>query len=94
MSCTAWLFWSRQAISATPCSVMTAVCWKADVSTIVPLIEAPVTSFQHTAVITEQGVAEIAWRDQKSQAVQLIEHAAHPAARDDLWEEAQELGLL
>jgi len=67
---------------------------KADVSTIVPLIEAPVTSFQHTAVITEQGVAEIAWRDQKSQAVQLIEHAAHPAARDDLWEEAQELGLL
>lgn len=67
---------------------------KADMSTIVPLIEAPVTSFQHTAVITEQGVAEIAWRDQKSQAVQLIEHAAHPAARDDLWEEAQELRLL
>jgi len=67
---------------------------KADMSTIVPLIEAPVTSFQHTAVITEQGVAEIAWRDQKSQAVQLIEHAAHPDARDDLWEEAQELRLL
>ena len=77
-------------------AIMALRSWhpKADVSTIVPLIEAPVTSFQHTAVITEQGVAEIAWRDQKSQAVQLIEHAAHPAARDDLWEEAQELGLL
>ena len=30
---------------------------KADVSTIVPLVDEPVTSFQHTAVITEQGVA-------------------------------------
>lgn len=77
-------------------SIMALRSWhpKADRSTIVPLLEDPVTSFQHSAVITEHGVAEIAWRDQKSQAVQLIEHAAHPAARDYLWEEAQELGLL
>ncbi len=66
----------------------------ANVSTIVPKLEAPVTSFQHTAVITEQGVADIALRDEKGQAVQLIEHAAHPDAREWLWEEAQELGLV
>ena len=30
---------------------------KADVSTIVPLIDEPVTSFQHSAVVTENGVA-------------------------------------
>ncbi len=66
----------------------------AHVSTIVPKLEAPVTSFQHSAVITEQGVADIAMRDEKEQAVHLIEHAAHPSARDWLWEEAQELGLI
>lgn len=66
----------------------------ADVSTIVSQLDAPVTSFQHSAVITEQGVADIAMRDEKEQAVHLIEHAAHPAARDYLWEEAQELGLI
>lgn len=45
-------------------------------------------------MITEQGVADIALRDEKGQAVQLIEHAAHPDAREWLWEEAQELGLV
>ena len=66
---------------------------KADVSTIVPLIDEPVTSFQHTAVITEQGVAEIFGSDEKSQARQLIEHAAHPRVREELREEAAALGL-
>ena len=32
---------------------------KADCSTIVPLVDEPVTSFQMTAVVTEQGMAEI-----------------------------------
>lgn len=66
----------------------------ADVSTVVAQLDAPVTSFQHTAVVTQQGVADIALRDEKEQAVHLIEHAAHPAARDELWEAAQELGLV
>lgn len=66
---------------------------KADVSTIVPLLDEPVTSFQHTAVVTEQGVAEIFGSDERTQARQLIDHAAHPDVRDELREEAAELGL-
>lgn len=66
---------------------------KADVSTIVPLLDEPITSFQMSAVVTEQGVAEVFGRDQREQARQLIEHAAHPRVRDELREEAVELGL-
>lgn len=66
---------------------------KADVSTIVPLVDEPVTSFQHTAVVTEQGVAEIFGNDEKQQAHQLVERAAHPRVRDELREEAAALGL-
>lgn len=67
---------------------------KADVSTIVPLVDEPVTSFQMSAVVTEQGVAEMFGHDQTTQAVHLIEHAAHPDVRDELREEAVALGLL
>ena len=66
---------------------------KADVSTIVPLVDEPVTSFQHTAVVTEQGVAEIFGGDEKRQARQLVENAAHPRIRGELREEAAALGL-
>jgi acyl-CoA hydrolase len=67
---------------------------RADVSTIVPLVDEPVTSFQMSAVVTEQGVAELFGRDQADQAAQLIEHAAHPDVREELREEAEQLGLL
>ena len=67
---------------------------KADCSTIVPLVDEPVTSFQHSAVVTEQGVALIAGLDERTQARNLIDHAAHPRVRDELREEAAELGLL
>ena len=67
---------------------------KADCSTIVPLVDEPVTSFQMSAVVTEQGVAEIAGNDQREQARQLIEHAAHPSVREELREEGVALGLL
>lgn len=66
---------------------------KADCSTIVPLVDEPVTSFQHSAVVTEQGVARIAGLDERAQARNLIEHAAHPRVRDELREEARALGL-
>ncbi len=66
---------------------------RADVSTIVGLLEGPVTSFQHTAVVTENGTAEIMGWDAKAQARHLIEEAAHPSVRADLWEDAAELGL-
>ena len=66
---------------------------KADVSTIVPLVDEPVTSFQMSAVVTEQGVAQVFGLDQAEQARQLIEHAAHPSVREELREEAAALGL-
>jgi len=66
---------------------------KADTSTIVPRVSAPVTSFQMSAVITEQGTADILGHDQERQAANLISKAAHPDARDELWQAADELGL-
>lgn len=66
---------------------------KADCSTVVPLIDEPVTSFQASAIITENGAAELFGYDQQSQARHLIEQAAHPRVREELWEEAITLGL-
>lgn len=66
---------------------------RADCSSVVPLLDEPVTSLQMTAVVTEQGVAELLGYDEKTQARHLIECAAHPDVRSELWEEAKELGL-
>ena len=66
---------------------------KADCSTVVPLVDEPVTSFQMSAIVTEQGTAEVFGRDQREQARQIIENAAHPSVREELWEEAVALGL-
>lgn len=63
-------------------------------STIVPLLDEPVTSFQMSSVVTEQGVAGVFGHEQQAQVRNLIEHAAHPTVREELWEEAQALGLL
>jgi acyl-CoA hydrolase len=65
---------------------------RANVSTIVSLIEGPVTSFQHTSVVTENGMAQIFGNEEREQVRQLIEHAAHPDARDQLWEAAKTQG--
>jgi acyl-CoA hydrolase len=62
-----------------------------DTSTIVPRLTEPVTSFQHSAVVTEQGCAHIFGRSQRAQARLIIEHAAHPDARERLHEHAAEL---
>ena len=67
---------------------------KADCSTIIPLIDEPVTSFQHSAVVTENGVATIWGQSQEEQARNLIEQAAHPQVHEELWEEAHALGLV
>ena len=64
-----------------------------DTSTIVPRLTDPVTSFQHSAVVSEQGCAHIFGRSQRAQAQLIIEHAAHPAAREQLREHAALLGL-
>jgi acyl-CoA hydrolase len=64
---------------------------RADCSTIVPLLQEPVTSFQHTAVVTENGTAELTGRSQADQAAALVERAAAPAVRDELREHAGRL---
>jgi acyl-CoA hydrolase len=66
---------------------------KADVSSIVPLLTEPATSFQATAIVTEHGLAPIWGLDQRAQAAGLIEIAAHPDARAELRDAAGRLGL-
>jgi len=67
---------------------------KADVSTIVPLLDERVTHVQHTAVVTEQGLAQMFGYSQNEQARALIDNCPHPMARAELEEEAEALGLL
>ena len=67
---------------------------KANVSTIVPVLTEPVTTLQHSAVATENGIAEVFGRTQGEQASNIIEQAAHPDARAELRERAREFGLL
>lgn len=66
---------------------------KANVSTIVPIITEPVTSFQHSAVATENGIADIFGRSQSEQARNIIEQAAHPDAREELRAAASRMGV-
>jgi acyl-CoA hydrolase len=60
----------------------------------VPLVDEPVTSFQPSAVVTEQGVAGLWGSTEQEQARALVEQAAHPSVREELYEEAVALGLL
>jgi acyl-CoA hydrolase len=66
---------------------------KSHSSTIVPLLDTPATSFQHSVIVTDQGSAHIFGRSQHDQARLLIEEAAAPKARDELWQAAEQLGL-
>jgi acyl-CoA hydrolase len=66
---------------------------KADVSTVVPKLDGPATSFQHSFIVSEQGTAAIWGRDASSQAQQIIDHVAHPSARQQLRAAGRTLGL-
>ncbi|WP_455130506.1 acetyl-CoA hydrolase/transferase family protein [Propionibacterium acidifaciens] len=66
---------------------------KAGVSTVVPKIASPVTSHQMSAIATENGIAQVFGNDEDEQARQIIEHAAHPDARDELREAGGAMGL-
>ena len=76
-------------------SFMALPSWhdKSESSTIVPLLDEPVTSFQHSFVVTENGIAQCAGVSQAQQARNLIDQAAHPSARDLLKRAAQQMGL-
>jgi acyl-CoA hydrolase len=66
---------------------------KARVSTVVPRLAGPVTSFQHSYFVSEQGTAVIWGNDASEQARQIISHVAHPSARDGLREAGRTLGF-
>jgi len=66
---------------------------KADVSTVVPRIDGPVTSFQHSYIVSEQGAAVIWGHDARQQADQIIERVAHPSAREELRAAGRVIGL-
>jgi acyl-CoA hydrolase len=66
---------------------------KADVSTVVPRLTGPVTSFQHSFIVSEQGTAAIWGHDAATQAGQIIDQVAHPSVRDELGQAARELGF-
>ena len=51
---------------------------KADVSTVVPRLTGPVTSFQHSFIVSDQGTAAIWGHDASAQAEQIITTVAHP----------------
>ena len=57
---------------------------RADRSTIVPVLDGPATSFQHSWVVTEQGAAAITPEPFATQVRNLVRHAAHPAAKPAL----------
>ncbi len=66
---------------------------KADVSTVVPRLGGPVTSFQHSFIVSEQGTAAIWGYDAFAQAEQIIDQVAHPSAREELREAGRGLGF-
>lgn len=77
-------------------SFMALPSWhgKSDSSNIVTRLSEAATSFQHSFVVTEQGVAECFGRSASDQAANLIENAAHPEAREYLREAARANGLI
>jgi acyl-CoA hydrolase len=66
---------------------------KSDSSTIIAALTGPVTSFQHSALVTEYGCARIFGRSQRAQAQLIIDEIAHPDVRELLRIAAKEIGL-
>jgi acyl-CoA hydrolase len=77
-------------------SFMALPSWhpKANKSTIVPRLADSVTSFQHSFVVTENGIADCFGHSAVQQATNLIEKAAHPSVREELREAARGLNIL
>jgi acyl-CoA hydrolase len=77
-------------------SYMALPSWhpKANTSTIVPRLTENITSFQHSFVVTENGIAACFGKSQQEQATNLIEQAAHPSVRSELREAAKDLKLI
>lgn len=66
---------------------------KADVSTVVPRLAGPVTSFQHSYIVSDLGIAPVWGYDATAQAEAIISSVAHPAARDELRDAGRDFGF-
>jgi len=66
---------------------------KAGASTVVPRLAGPVTSFQHSFIVSDQGTAAVWGQDAVAQAEAIITGVAHPSARDELRAAGRELGF-
>ena len=66
---------------------------KANVSTVVPRLAGPVTSFQHSFIVSDEGTAAVWGHDASAQARQIITEVAHPSVRDELRAAGRELGF-
>ena len=66
---------------------------KSNSSQVVPVLPVAVTSFQHSYIVTEHGIAEIWGNDSLTQAQNILDNVAHPNARDDLRAAGHKLGL-
>jgi acyl-CoA hydrolase len=69
-------------------AILAMTSWhdRANASTIVAKLDAPVTSFQHTYVVTDRGIARMFGKDATAQAEALIK-IADPRAREALQKE-------
>jgi len=67
---------------------------KSDSSTVIPVLPNPVTSFQHSAIVSEFGGAELLGHSQAAQAQLIITQVADPRARAQLADAAGQLGLV
>ena len=76
-------------------SIIALPSWhpKANVSTVVPVLRGPITSFQNGFIVSENGAATVWGYDQDDQARQLISEVAHPSLRDELRQAGRSLGL-
>ena len=76
-------------------SFMTLPSWheKSQSSKIVPMITEGVTSFQHSYVVTEQGIATCFGHSESEQAQNIINYAADPRAKEELRLAAKKMGL-
>jgi acyl-CoA hydrolase len=77
-------------------SYMALPSWhpKAKKSSIVPQLTESVTSFQHSFVVTENGIADCFGHSQSQQAYNLINGAAHESVREELTDAAKRMKLL
>ena len=66
---------------------------RAGVSTVIPRVAGPVTSFQHSFIVSDQGTAAVWGYDASAQADAIIGSVAHPSVREELRAAGRDLGF-